>query len=86
MTMVVTEPCRGCKDKACLAVCPCDCFYEGPDMLVIDPDECIDCEACIPVCPVEAIFHQDDVPLPWQHFIEYNAIKAKEYPPATNDS
>ncbi len=84
MTMVVTEPCRGCKDKSCLNVCPCECFYEGPDMLVIDPDECINCEACIPECPVEAIYHEDDVPQQWVHYIELNALKAKEFPPATN--
>ncbi len=73
MTMVVTEPCKGCKDKACLKVCPTDCFYEDGDMVYIHPDECIDCGACVPECPVEAIFHEDNVPEPWLHYIELNA-------------
>jgi ferredoxin len=53
-------------------------------MLVIDPDECIDCQACIPECPVAAIFHQDEVPEKWASYIEFNAVNAKVYPPATN--
>lgn len=51
-------------------------------MVYIHPDECVDCEACIPECPVEAIFHEDNVPAQWQHFIELNAKKSKECPPA----
>lgn len=82
MAMVVTEPCIGCKDKACVSVCPVDCFYEDAEMVYIHPDECIDCYACIPVCPVEAIFHQNDVPEPWQHYIELNATRSKECAPA----
>jgi ferredoxin len=69
MTYVVTRLCQGCKDTACMAVCPVDCFYEPnepsaehPDMLYINPDECIDCDACVPECPWEAIFAEDDVP------------------------
>ena len=81
MTMVVTQPCFGCKDKSCLPVCPTECFYEDENMLYINPDDCIDCEACIPECPVEAIFHEDDVPDGWQHFIEINAAKAKTCAP-----
>ena len=83
MTMVVTRPCFGCKDKSCLPVCPTECFYEDENMLYINPDDCIDCEACIPECPVEAIFHEDDVPDGWQHFIEINAAKAKTCAPAS---
>lgn len=82
MPMVVTEPCINCKDKSCVEVCPCDCFYEGPEMLVIHPDECIECQACVAECPVEAIFHIDDVPDQWHHYIEFNEQKASEYPPA----
>lgn len=82
MAMVVTEPCKGCKDKACLKVCPVDCFYEDADMLYIHPDECIDCGACVPECPVEAIFYQDDVPQQWSHYIELNAERAQECKPA----
>lgn len=82
MTMVVTEPCKGCKDKSCLAVCPTECFHEDARMVYIDPDDCIDCGACIPECPVEAIFYEDDVPAQWVSYIELNATKAKECPPA----
>ena len=83
MTMVVTEPCVGCKHKDCVAVCPCDSFHEGEKMLYINPDHCIDCEACIPECPVEAIFHDSNVPAKWHQFIEMNAEGAKRYPVAT---
>ena len=55
MTHVVTESCIRCKYTDCVDVCPVDCFREGPNMLVIDPDECIDCAVCIPECPVNAI-------------------------------
>ena len=82
MAMVVTEPCKGCKDKACLKVCPVDCFYEDADMVYINPDECMDCGACVPECPVEAIFYQDDVPQQWSHYIELNAKRAQECKPA----
>mgnify|MGYP001473853948 CR=1 FL=1 len=59
MTFIVDENCIKCKITDCVNVCPVDCFYEGENMLVIDPDGCIDCGACVPECPVEAI-HQDD--------------------------
>ena len=62
MAYVVTESCIKCKYTDCVDVCPVDCFREGPNMLVIDPDECIDCTLCVPECPVEAIFAEDDVP------------------------
>jgi len=62
MTYVVTESCVKCKYTDCVDVCPVDCFREGPNMLVIDPEECIDCTLCVPECPVEAIFAEDDVP------------------------
>jgi len=55
MTYVVTEACIKCKLQDCVEVCPVDCFYEGENMLVIRPDECIDCGVCEPECPVEAI-------------------------------
>jgi ferredoxin len=55
MTYVVTEACIRCKYMDCVEVCPVDCFYEGENMLVINPDECIDCGVCEPECPVEAI-------------------------------
>ncbi|MBI2299836.1 MAG: 4Fe-4S binding protein, partial [Armatimonadetes bacterium] len=58
MAYVICEPCVDVMDRACVKVCPVDCIYEAPDlrMLVISPDECIDCGACEPECPVEAIF------------------------------
>ena len=56
MTFVVTDNCIKCKYMDCVEVCPVDCFYEGENMLVIHPDECIDCGVCEPECPAEAIF------------------------------
>jgi NAD-dependent dihydropyrimidine dehydrogenase PreA subunit len=61
------------KDKMCVDVCPVDCIHEAGRMLVIDPEECIDCGACEPECPVEAIYPQDVVPEEWQPFIVINA-------------
>lgn len=55
MTYLVTDNCIRCKHMDCVAVCPVDCFYEGENMLVIHPDECIDCGVCEPECPVDAI-------------------------------
>ena len=60
MTFVVGSPCVGCKDTACVKVCPVDCFYEGENMLVINPDECIDCGVCEPECPIDAIVADSD--------------------------
>ena len=68
MTYVVTETCIRCKYTDCVDVCPVDCFREGPNFLVIDPDECIDCTLCVAECPVEAIFAEDDVPPDQQAF------------------
>lgn len=55
MTFVVTDNCIHCKYTDCVEVCPVDCFYEGENMLVIHPDECIDCGVCVPECPADAI-------------------------------
>jgi ferredoxin len=60
MTHLVTENCIKCKHTDCVSVCPVDCFYEGPNFLVINPDECIDCGVCIPECPVDAIVADND--------------------------
>jgi len=81
MAYVVTESCIKCKYTDCVDVCPVDCFREGPNMLVIDPDECIDCTLCVPECPVEAIFAEDDVPDAQRDFIAKNAELAKTWPP-----
>jgi len=62
MTHVVTENCIKCKFTDCVDVCPVDCFREGPNFLVIDPEECIDCAVCIPECPANAIFAEEDLP------------------------
>ncbi len=80
MTFVVGENCIQCKDTDCVEVCPVDCFYEGPNFLVINPDECIDCEDCVPVCPEDAIYAEADVPLEQQVFIELNAELADIWP------
>src|SRR5688572_5583236 len=81
MTYVVTESCIKCKYTDCVDVCPVDCFREGPNMLVIDPDECIDCTLCVPECPVEAIFAEDDVPDAQRDFVARNAELAKQWKP-----
>ena len=60
MTFVVTESCIKCKYTDCVEVCPVDCFHEGPNMLVIDPEDCIDCAMCETECPVNAIVSEDD--------------------------
>lgn len=80
MPFVVTESCIKCKYTDCVEVCPVDCFHEGPNMLVIDPDECIDCTLCEPECPVEAIMSEDDVPADQQQFIQLNAELSKNWP------
>lgn len=83
MTHVVTEACIKCKYTDCVDVCPVDCFREGPNFLVIDPDECIDCAVCIPECPANAILPEEDVPGNQQAFIEINAELAKVWPSIT---
>ena len=84
MTHVVTESCINCKYTDCVSVCPVDCFKEGPNMLVIDPDECIDCAVCIPECPVNAIYADVDLPQAQWRFIEINAELAKVFPTITD--
>ncbi len=77
MTYVITEPCINCKYTDCVDVCPVDCFREGPNFLVIDPNECIDCTLCVAECPVNAIFPEDEVPDEWKHYIELNEELSK---------
>ena len=80
MPHVITEPCIGTKDTACVAVCPVDCIhprkdeadFEGAKQLYIDPDTCIDCGLCVDECPVKAIFAEDDLPPEWKRFIQIN--------------
>ncbi len=80
MTYVVAENCIRCKYTDCVTVCPVDAFHEGPNFLVINPEECIDCDLCVPECPAEAIFTEDDLPDDQQEFIEINAELAKTWP------
>lgn len=80
MTFVVTENCIKCKYTDCVEVCPVDCFHEGPNCLVIDPEECIDCTLCEPECPAEAIFAEDDVPESQRAFTALNAELAQTWP------
>lgn len=78
MTHVVTSNCVDCKFTDCVLVCPVDCFYEADNMLVIHPDECIDCSACVAECPVEAIYAEDELPDAQEEFLEINASRAAE--------
>lgn len=80
MTHAVTEACIRCKYTDCVEVCPVDAFREGRNMLVIDPDDCIDCALCVPLCPVQAIYIDHDLP-PAQHdFLDINARLARSWP------
>jgi len=81
MTFVVTENCIKCKYMDCVEVCPVDCFYEGANMLVIHPDECIDCGVCEPECPIEAI--KPDTEPGLEKFLGLNAEFAKIWPNIT---
>ncbi len=83
MTFVVTESCIRCKYTDCVEVCPVDCFYEGPNFLVINPDECIDCALCEPECPVNAIYSEDELPAEQQQFLQINADLAQKWPNIT---
>ncbi len=80
MTFVVTDACIRCKYTDCVEVCPVDCFYEGENMLVIHPDECIDCGVCEPECPVEAIVPESENVLEW---VERNREYAMQWPNIT---
>jgi ferredoxin len=81
MTYVVVENCIKCKYTDCVEVCPVDCFYEGANMLVIHPDECIDCGVCEPECPAEAI--KPDTQRGLAKWLELNAEYSKTWPNIT---
>ncbi|HMM50899.1 MAG: ferredoxin family protein [Lautropia sp.] len=83
MTHVVLDSCIRCRYTDCVDVCPVDCFRIGPNMLVIDPDECIDCAVCVPECPVDAIKAEEDVPAAQIGFIALNAELAPSWPAIT---
>lgn len=80
MAYVIAEPCVNVLDRACVEVCPVQCFYEGGDQLMIHPQECVDCDACKPVCPTAAIFPEAEVPAEWQDYIRKNAEWFKTNP------
>jgi ferredoxin len=85
MTYVVTENCIKCKYTDCVEVCPVDCFYEGENMLVINPDECIDCGVCVPECPAQAIF-SDTEKEATPHWLELNRKYSEMWPNITGKS
>ena len=84
MTYLVNEKCIKCKLMDCVDVCPVDCFREGPNMLVIDPDECIDCNLCVPECPIDAIFAEDDLPEDKMDFLALNEKYSRKWPLITS--
>lgn len=80
MTFVVGENCIKCKYTDCVEVCPVDCFYEGPNFLAINPEECIDCALCEPECPVDAIYADYDLPTSQEEFLPLNKELAERWP------
>jgi ferredoxin len=83
MTYVVTDACIGCKYTDCVVVCPVDCFHEGDNFLVIDPDTCIDCGICEAECPVEAIVAEADLSMADLHWAALNEELAGKWPRIT---
>ena len=85
MAFIVTESCSKCKHTDCVEVCPVEWFSEGPNFLVIHPEECIDCALCEPECPVDAIFSEDELPDDQIPFIEINAELSEVWPNITEE-
>lgn len=83
MAFVVTENCIKCKYTDCVEVCPVDCFHEGPNFLVIDPEECIDCSLCEPECPIDAILSEDDLEEEQKKFLKLNDELSQKWPVIT---
>lgn len=83
MAYIVTQNCYKCKYTDCAESCPVEAFHEGPEMLYINPDTCIDCDACRELCPVQAIFAGDDAPEKFKPYFEYNARMCKDLPVIT---
>lgn len=80
MTYLVTENCIKCKHTDCVEVCPVDCFYEGPNFLAINPDECIDCGVCLPECPVDAIVEDTNLDLDVPFWVDLNKRLSTKWP------
>ncbi len=80
MAFIVTDNCIRCKYTDCVEVCPVDCFYEGPNFLAINPDECIDCALCEPECPAGAIFSEDELPESQEIFVMLNNDLSQVWP------
>ncbi len=83
MAFIVTDNCIGCKNMDCVEVCPVDCFYQGLNLLVIHPGECVDCGLCQPECRSGAIFGEEDLPKDKKRFTKINADLAKIWPVIT---
>jgi len=83
MTYLVTENCIRCKHTDCVSVCPVDCFYEGPNFLAINPDECIDCGVCVPECPVDAIVPDNNVDIDVKFWTNLNRELSTQWPNIT---
>lgn len=86
MAYIVGDPCVKCKYTDCVEVCPVDCFYEGVNTLVIEPEECIDCGACEPVCPTSAIYEEEETPEKEKPYIEINAVFSGAKDPGEADT
>jgi len=80
MTFVVTDNCIKCKYTDCVAVCPVDAFFEGPNFLAIDPVICIDCALCVPECPADAIYQDTELPPDQAHYLALNAELSQKWP------
>jgi len=83
MTYLVTENCIKCKHTDCVTVCPVDCFYEGPNFLAINPDECIDCGVCVPECPIDAIVADNNRDIDVMFWTDLNRKLANKWPVIT---
>ena len=83
MTFLVTENCIKCKHTDCVEVCPVDCFYEGPNFLAINPDECIDCGVCVPECPIDAIVEDTNLDHNIPFWVDLNKRLSSKWPNIT---
>ena len=80
MSYIVTQHCVDCKYTDCVTVCPVDAFHEGPRMVYINPDTCVNCDACVPACPIEAIFSEENLPSQFQEWIQINIDGSRDNP------